>query len=132
MKNINWLKEVSTYISSCKNTSFEWGRFDCCLFAADCCQLVSARDPAALYRGRYTTELGAKRVLASEHGSLAAAFGALYSEVPPAMAQRGDVVLFESDLGLTAGVQWVDGVWAVGLNGVVFVTPDVLKAWRVE
>lgn len=132
MRTLTWIQDLSNYISSCKDTEFQWGVFDCCLFAANCCQLVANSDPAAAYRGKYKTELGAKRTLSANHGSLAAAFGALYSEVAPNMAQRGDVVLFESELGLTAGVQWTNGVWSVGLNGVVFITPEVLQAWRVE
>lgn len=132
MRNLTWLQDVSDYISSCKDTQFEWGVFDCCLFAANCCKLIANSDPAEAYRGKYNTELGAKRTLSVIHGSLAGAFGALYSEVSPAMAQRGDVVLFETELGETAGIQWSGGVWAVGVNGVVFLTPEVTKAWRVE
>lgn len=132
MRNPTWLQDLSNYISSCKDVEFQWGSFDCCIFAANCCQLVANSDPAAAYRGQYDSEWGAKVALAGNHGSLAGAFGALYSEVDPGMAQRGDVVIFESELGLTAGIQWVEGVWTVGLNGVVFVTPTVLKAWRVE
>ena len=42
---------------------FLWGEFDCCLFAADCTASVCGVDPAENYRGKYTTETGAKRQL---------------------------------------------------------------------
>jgi hypothetical protein len=57
----------------------------------------------------------------------------MFERVDPAFAQRGDIVVFESDLGLTAGIQGVDGVvWSVSLNGLAILKPEVKTAWRVE
>lgn len=133
MRILDWPTALFEKIDSARFTEFKWGEHDCCLFAADCCIAICGKDPASSYRGRYTTEIGAKRALKQQHGSVEAAFDAMFERVDPAFAQRGDVVLFEGDLGATAGVQAQDGVvWSVGLNGLAVIKPEVKVAWRIE
>ncbi|WP_199770468.1 DUF6950 family protein [Aeromonas sp. ASNIH1] len=100
---------------------------------ADICLAVCDKDPAAAYRGRYRTEIGAKRVLAKTHGSIAAALDVLFERVPVAMAQRGDALVFDGPQGQTAAVMWAGQVWAMTEQGARPI-PDVvpLFAWRVE
>ncbi len=83
--------------------------------------------------GRYTTEIGAKRVLAKTHGSIEAALDALFVRVPIAMAQRGDALVFDGPNGITAGVMWAGQVWAMTEQGARPIPDQVpLIAWRVE
>ena len=42
-----------------KPRSFSWGKNDCCLFAGDIVQTITGIDPAATFRGKYDTALGA-------------------------------------------------------------------------
>lgn len=133
MRVDDWPTALFELVEEYRFKEFQWGEHDCCLFAADCCIAVCGKDPAESYRGKYTTEIGAKRALKQQHGSVEAAFDACFARVDANLAQRGDVVLFDGDLGPTAGIQGAEGVvWSVGLNGLAIIKPDVKVAWRVE
>lgn len=132
MRDVNWLPRLSSVISRAQHTPFAWGKHDCCLFACDCAVAIAGIDPAAQYRGRYSTEIGAKRALTKNHGSLEAAFDACFQRIDPAFAQRGDLVLIEDDLGRSAGVVWSNGIWSVSPSGTGIVNLTPLIAWRVE
>ena len=72
MRHPDWQIRIITTIQAATERPFCWGENDCCLFVADVCLAACDKDPAAHYRGRYTTEIGAKRVLAKTHGSISA------------------------------------------------------------
>lgn len=128
----NWPRQLQQTLQAAREAAFSWGENDCCLFAANCCQAICGVDPAAPYRGRYRTEVGAKRVLANTHGSLEAAWDACFERVPVPQAMRGDVVLFESDFGRCIGVVWSGGIWCVTEDGATRSRAEPLIAWRVE
>lgn len=127
----DWTTQLHNTIKAANTRPFSWGEFDCCLFAADCCIAICGIDPAASYRGRYTTEIGAKRVLRNTHGSLEGAWDACFKRVPVAMRQRGDVVLFDSENGRCVGVVWANAIWAVTDDGVHRVRAEPLICWSV-
>ncbi|QPI64469.1 DUF6950 family protein [Vreelandella venusta] len=131
MRYRDWTTRLQQTIKAASERPFLWGEFDCCLFAADCCIAICGVDPAAKYRGRYHTELGAKRVLRTTHGSLEAAWDAAFKRVPVTMRQRGDVVLFDSDFGRCVGIVWASAIWAVTETGVHRVQAEPLICWRV-
>jgi hypothetical protein len=128
----NWPRQLQQTLQAAREAAFLWGESDCCLFAADCCVAICGVDPAAEYRGRYQTAVGAKRVLANTHGSLEAAWDACFERVPVAQAMRGDVVLFEAPLGRCVGVVWSGGIWCVTEEGAARAKAEPLIAWRVE
>ncbi|NEX89122.1 hypothetical protein G4923_10445 [Aeromonas rivipollensis] len=133
MRHPDWQIRIITTIQAASERPFCWGENDCCLFVADVCLAACDKDPAAQYRGRYTTEIGAKRVLAKTHGSIEGALDALFVRVPIAMAQRGDALVFDGPNGLTAGVMWAGQVWAMTEQGARPIPDQVpLIAWRVE
>ncbi|USD68141.1 hypothetical protein [Vibrio sp. SCSIO 43136] len=133
MRKDNWQHLLADVLASAQLRPFAWGENDCCLFASDCAMAITGIDPAANYRDRYTTEIGAKRVLHKEHGSIEAAFDACFDRVEPNFAKRGDLVLFEGALGKTVGVIWASQIWTVGESGVGAVRDRVpYVAWSVE
>ena len=133
MRHPDWQIRIITTIQAASERPFCWGKNDCCLFVADVCLAACDKDPAAAYRGRYSTETGAKRVLAKTHGSIAAALDTLFERVPVAMAQRGDALVFEGPQGQTAAVMWAGQVWAMTEQGARPIPDAVpLIAWRVE
>lgn len=131
MRYRDWTTRLQQTIKAASERPFSWGEFDCCTFAADCCVAICGVDPAADYRGRYTTELGAKRVLRNTHGSLEAAWDASFKRVPINLRQRGDVVMFDSENGRCVGVVWANAIWAVTDEGVHRVRAEPLICWRV-
>ncbi|ODA67679.1 hypothetical protein A7A08_01714 [Methyloligella halotolerans] len=70
---------------------FNWGRHDCLLWCADCAKAFTGKDPAARLRGRYSTALGAKRVMTTEGWSdMADVARSMFPEIPVASARSGD------------------------------------------
>lgn len=120
---------------------FAWGSTDCILSACNLIAAMTDVDPAAEFRGKYSTELGARKAIKrAGHDSLetlaekiAADHG--MQEVGPKFAHRGDLVVFDAPEGPAFGI--------VHLNGrdAVCIGPDGLRrmpvlqarrAWRVS
>lgn len=118
MRHKDWSTRLSTFISENANRQFEWGRWDCCLFAADAVKAITGEDLAADFRGRYKTERGALRAL-KKYGkgaikeTLASKLG---TEKTPLQATRGDIALVDRPGGDAAGV--VSGV------AIIVITPE--------
>jgi len=129
----DWPERLAALFAASAARPFEWGRFDCCLFAADAVQAVTGHDPAADLRGRYRSKLGAARVLGRFGGVAGVAAARAGLEVPPAMAQPGDVGLSHHQPGQPALAVWGGSAWhAVGAGAGLVVVPAsaVVRAWR--
>lgn len=119
-----------------KHTPFVWGQSDCALLAADWLKSYNGVDYAAPFRGRYKTYLGSKRAM-SKLG-----FQSLYEVVfaqlgeplsSPLLAQRGDIVIVETDIGEAVGIADGHGVMAQDSEGIEHVPLSQVKtAWRVK
>lgn len=132
MRHPDWQARLLATIRAATVRPFVWGMNDCCTFGADCCVAVCGTDPAAAHRGHYQTEQGAARAQV-RFGTMEQALDAVFARVPPAMAQRGDAVLFDGPAGTTAGILWAGQIWAMTPDGARAI-PGVLPtiAWRVE
>src|SRR5687768_18469658 len=106
MRLENWPRLLIEFLADEK--PFEWGSRDCSLFAADAVLCITGADPAKSLRGKYKTEKGAARILKRRGGleKVAANLAAdnRMEEIPPLLAQRGDVVLIDSPLGDALGI----------------------------
>lgn len=118
MRVEGWERRLAAIIKSGERIPFQWGLRDCALFAADCVTVVTGKDPAAAWRGKYADEASARRLIA-EAGGLAAmveagmrAAGIAFERVAPAFGQRGDPCLYIGQLGETLAV--VEGRMLVG------------------
>lgn len=95
-------------------TPFAWGRFDCILLLADWSAAIGAEDPAAAYRGRYKTELGAARIIRRAGGLAPLIDREFVRWTRAAVARAGDVGLVEAQTpnglslvgGLCLGDRW--------------------------
>ena len=120
------------YLRAAEHTPFQWGRHDCCLFAADVVMVLTGNDPAHDLRGTYGNKDEADAVLAV-HGGLAALCDARFGpRVPVKLAQRGCIVLFDTPDGEALGV--LDGPHIVGageLGTVRYRAARAQIAWRV-
>lgn len=132
----DWPARLARALAEAARRPFAWGSHDCALFAAGVVQALTGTDPAAELRGRYETAAGAARALGS--GGLAATAEALacahgMEAIPPLMAQRGDVVLFETEGRDALGVVDLNGrIAAAGEAGlVVLPLSHAKRAWRV-
>ncbi|HEY1847288.1 MAG TPA: hypothetical protein VGH05_20870, partial [Buttiauxella sp.] len=93
---------------------------------------MCGEDFASAYRGTYSTEIGAKKALLRNHGSLEKALKSCLDEVPVNLAQRGDVAIIENGGRRCAGIVWTGGVYAAGESGLVLMRERPLSAWRIR
>jgi len=132
MRFPDWTSRLHETIKAASERPFSWGENDCCMFVADCCVATCGTDPAADYRGRYSTEVGAKRVLSKGHGGLDSALDSCFQRIEPAFAQRGDVCLHETPDGKAVAVRWASAWWGVTNAGVSRIQAEPVIVWRIE
>lgn len=76
------------------------------MMAMDAVAAVTGIDPYADERGRYSTRIGAlRRFRARGFSWLGDAYAAVLEEIPPALAQRGDIGLVRVDDGKGRAVE---------------------------
>lgn len=102
---------------------------DCARFCAAGVKAVTGVDPLKAFTGQWTTERGAKLVLA-RHGGMAKAVSEVMTEIDPRRAQRGDVGLTQD-----GALVLVEGEMVVGVTdrGLIRLPRAALStAWTVS
>jgi hypothetical protein len=117
---------------------FAWGSSDCLLALSDIIQEARGYDPAADWRGRYKSALGAARVtrrFGGFAGALeSAAIGCVWEKIDPRDAAIGDIGIAANSRGLRCGLIRHHKLWiGRGVAGFTGVPTDMVeKAWRVN
>lgn len=135
-------RELHEYLTNHANTPFAWGTFDCCLFAADAVQAMTGVDIASDFRGEYSDSASAFALIHSVTGSTTVADAAAYCAAKhgltewkhPLMAQRGDLVVFESGDNLIAGIVHLSGRYVVSVSESGLVKAPITavqRAWHI-
>ena len=129
----DWPLRLNAWLDSVREKPFAWGTHDCVLGAADAIRMMTEEDPAASFRGRYDSRMGAARFLAQYGGLEEAVTAVLGAPLEgPRLAGRGDVVLVEGGEGLTLAVVIGAAAVAPGPEGATFVPMrDWKVGWRV-
>lgn len=135
--SVNRADPLTQFRAQASGRRFAFGVWDCGLLCAEWVRLVRGVDPAAAWRGRYSTELGLARLLKRRGGLVAhfdqclAGVGIFRTDEPG----RGDIAVVETPQGLTGGI--VNGVT------IMFARADVglvirhrayaltVAAWRI-
>lgn len=92
----DWECRLAAYVAAARNAA-EAGGADgrlCALVAAGAVEAMTGTNPALRFRGRYA------RVARDLEGTIER----LFAEVPPALAQRGDVALMMGEGGPALGI----------------------------
>jgi hypothetical protein len=132
----NWERLLAAEFAEA-SAHFEWGKFDCAMFAANCVRAITGRDLAAEFRGTYSSEAAAAQITGGDLGafidSVCKEQG--MKEVAPAYGRRGDVVLVDNgDPAHAIGIVDHTGRFAccAGPKGLARVPMQKwLRAWRV-
>lgn len=121
------------FLRAAAERPFSWGEHDCLMWLAEWVGQQRGFDPAANWRGRYRTAMGATRILRRRGGAVAhldlclAPFGVRRTREP----RRGDIAVVRAPEGDTGGIVLGHGVATFGA-GSLFVRPlPVVAAWRV-
>jgi hypothetical protein len=133
MRFQDWPERLNRMVADSHHKPFAWGEHDCCLFAANTVLELTGEDYAKDLRGTYKSKRGAAKVLIEHGGMRGIATAALGKEVPPLMAQRGDIVLVQTEQGDTLAVCMGGYCVAPGLERLEM-TPmkQAVTAWRVK
>lgn len=100
----DWEPRLNDWIARAQTREFQWGRFDCLMFAAGAVRAATGFDPARGHRGKYRSAASAARYLRSiGHADAAAMLSSLFAEIPCAMARRGDMVSADGNTGVCIG-----------------------------
>lgn len=134
MRTADWQSRLAGIVEHARTRPFAWGTHDCATWAFELrAALTGGADVAALWRGRYTTALGARRVMVRCGWQSLEAMGRDLLGAPlasPLSAQRGDLVLGGADpafgvcLGARAGFVAGPGLTLLPLEACTL-------AWRV-
>jgi hypothetical protein len=131
MRRTDWQLRFAEFVKSRTSMPFEWGKNDCCLFAADAVLAMTGEDPAESKRG-YSSALGAQRLI-DEAGGLKEFVSQFLGEpVSPLMAGVGDVVLLTNEGRDLLGI--CNGTNAIGAGelGMAVLGMDLARAaWKV-
>ena len=130
---INWQSRLAALVETRQATPFAWGSNDCCLWAADCADACTGVDLVGELRGRYADERAGRRLLKRLGGLAVLASSRLGAEVPPLMAQVGDVGLVADEVAGELLAVWLGAHWAApGATGLRHIAPAaVTRAWRL-
>lgn len=131
----NWPTLLSDFIDRNRDHPFVWGEWDCVLSAMASVEAITGVDVGAPYRGRYSTPIGAARVIREVGGAgLVEALKVVFGEpLPtPSLVSTGDLALKETELGPALGIcVGPRFAFATSPAGWAFTTDRPLVAWRI-
>lgn len=103
MRVAGWRGRLAEYLASVADKPFRPGHHDCALFAAGAVAAMTGADPAAAWRGRYTTLAGGLRVIRRDgHAGPIDLVASLYPATK--RPQAGDVAVIGTDEGPALGI----------------------------
>lgn len=137
MKRLHgWRTRLHEAVEARRRVPFSFSAgVDCALFVSDCIEAMTGEDPAADFRGRYTTDIGAMRVIRNAgYANLADLVSSKLEEIAPVRAQVGDVAFIpdESPFGGALGIVIGEQVACLHIDGIGSVPRTLMtRAFRV-
>jgi hypothetical protein len=116
----DWAERLRDYILAVAARPFRPGRFDCAMFVAGALEAMTGVDPAAAFKGRYTTLEGGGRILRragfADHVALVAAH---FAQIPLARATAGDIAVLPTGDGDALGIVQGEAIYLASPAGLV-------------
>jgi hypothetical protein len=130
--------ELQELLAEYETATFEYGTLDCCLFVANIIRDMGGRDLAANYRGTYSTELGAAKIILN-YGGLRRMWGAHLGSYHPMWAVKvGDVVYINPEaiepdsINEMVGIYDGEQVWYIAEDGLISADLSIAQGcWNV-
>ena len=135
MRRPDWVKQLHETIEAAAQKPFDYGAYNCGLFAAECIDAMTGEARAAELRSQFTDEASAKAFVGAAggiEGAVTARLGFPFQTW--GRARRGDVCLVMTQdgpgLGICVGTLIVMMTPGAGLTHVRI--DEALKVWRVD
>lgn len=105
MKRVgDWELALYEYVVSVDGEPFEYGTRDCLMFAGGAVSAMTGEDPVADYRGTYSTDIGASKLLHKlADGTVEGLLDLNLPTIPIGFARRGDLALSDGSVGIVMG-----------------------------
>lgn len=133
-RKTDWQRALQDHMTEWSGRSFAPGRSDCALFVAAAIECMTGQDLARGHRGYRTLAEGRRRLVDRGFDRLSDLAKLSLAEIPPALAQRGDIaILVAEDLDDEAfGLVLGDRIAVWGPAGMSHVPlTSALRAYRV-
>ena len=134
-KTQGWQHRLTAYLASIASAPFEAGRLDCALFTAGAVKAMTGVDHARGWRGKYRSlAKGLKALEKAGHADHVALAASLYPEVPPIMAQEGDIAVVPADgeTGSALGIVQGPSIYVMSRAGLTLAPLTLAtRAFRV-
>lgn len=131
----DWRSSLYRRLAEVERTPFAWGSNDCAHFAASCIEAMTGENPLdSLSLPEYETASGAMNALAAiGFGDLPSAVAGIFDEVPPSLAQIGDIAICETaETGCALAIVLGETLGAVGSKGYYAGPREaMIRAFRV-
>lgn len=130
---MDWRPRLVRYLGWAARTPFRPGTLDCALFGAGGVEAILGHDPAAGFRGRYTTLAeGFALLRAMGHADHIAMAAAEFEEFPPAQAWPGDLAVVDTAEGQALGIVQGARVYVMARPGMgLMPRADAIRSFRV-
>jgi hypothetical protein len=116
----DWHDRMWATLDDLANTQFEYGKIDCCIFAAKVVDAMCDTEYEKELAKHYRDEDTAKAYI-EVSGGLEQAVSSHIGQSKQGKPQRGNVVMFAGELGQTLGICVGSTIASVNSDGVVFV-----------
>lgn len=130
-----WEVRLTRTIEAARTRDYALGEHDCFRLACQVVQALCGVDLWPSWAGRYSTKIGALRLIVENGGTFTGAFSQLFGQTPVSVRamRRGDIVEYQSlDGEQHLAVCIGEYVAALGENGLKFVPLlDCRHGWRI-
>lgn len=122
----NWPERLIAVLDEHRAHEFEWGRYDCATLVSSAIEAMTGVDVSVPYRGKSGWKSAKGAAAALKRGKVSSIHeltGQLFRDIPPSMAQRGDLAYGEV-------VSPIASPWIV--VGTEMITRDLEKGWLIQ
>ena len=125
----DWQQHLTEYIEAHRDTVFEWGKSDCCIFAAGAVEVMTGENPMKSFTVKYSDEKTG-RSLMGRYGGLARILTDMFGHSHQ-RGQRGDVAYCDFPDGSAVGIHIGNKAVFLSTDGMVEVDLKDCKFFKV-
>jgi len=132
-RRADWPERLAAVLEAARNEPYRLGEHDCVRLTCRCIEVMTGVDRWPRFAG-YKTKAQALRLIAKMAPSLGEAVSYVLGRQPQpvAMAQRGDVLLYQDEEGHHLGICAGSTMVLMAPQGLVFLPlAQALTSWRV-